>query len=282
MLNSIALAFQKCPRLSNLIIECYGQHNSSLDAETKQNRVYHSEIHPVPVRSGYVNLWRLDSMRLDIWDILKPVHDVDRALSSLVILDNLLTCSRNWTMPTTTIFQNLKHLRHLGSYSDFFKHIVASAPELESIGILGSPHSGETCSLQSLFGKSVPQCLRTCSLNRLGLVEADLVTFLSRHSNTLQSLTIVKETWSYRGTLNWTSFAQRIQGQLPNLRRLNVSELRYQRVQLTAYGWTHAPIITTNDLLQNHAHDLETGPMEAMDGLWEDYENLFFPGEYTS
>lgn len=140
MLNSIALAFQKCPKLSNLIIECYGQHNSDFGAEEKQDRYYH-DIHPVPTVSRY-RLWRLESMRLDIWDILKPVHDVERMLSSLVLLDKFVTCSRNWTMPTTTIFQTLKHLRHLGSYSNFFKQIVARAPELQSIGILGSPNTG--------------------------------------------------------------------------------------------------------------------------------------------
>lgn len=219
-------------------------------------------------------------MRLDIWDILKPVHDLDRTLSSLVLLDNLVTCSSNWTMPTTTIFQNLKHLRHLGSYSNFFKQIVARAPELESIGVLGSPNTGGLCSLQSLFGKSVPQHLRACSLNRLAFVEADLVTFLLRHSSTLQDLRIIKETWA--SMMNWAVFARRMQGRLPNLRRVDISDLKHSRVQSLPHGWMYVPIITGDDLLQNHAYDLETGPMEVKDGLWEDYEKLFFPGEYTS
>jgi len=278
MLDSIALAFQSCPKLSNLIIECYGQHVSGMGTDERQNRFYH-DIHPAPVnKPSSWHKWRLDSMQLNIWDILKPIHNANRALDSLVLLDVHIGCPRSWIMPTTEIFRSLKHLRHLGSSSNFLHQIVARAPELESIGILGSPYSRDVCSLQSLFGNSVPQHLRACSLNRLALVEADLVTFLLRHSSTLQDLRIVKETWP--STMSWASFARRVQGRLPNLRRVDVSDLKCSRIQQWPNVWVAVPAITRDDLLQNHAYDLETGPMEVMDGLWEEYEKLFFPGEY--
>lgn len=279
MLNSITLAFQKCPKLSNLVVECYGQHDDGLREDERQDRFYH-DIHPVLSKHIYDPWrWRLDSMQFDIWDILKPAHDVDRSLSSLVLLDTLITCSRDWTMPTTTIFKNLKHLRHLGPCSNFVQQIVARAPELESIGILGTLFGRDTCSLQSLVGQTALEHLRILGLNRLALVQADLIPFLLRHASTLQNLSITNET--YESRVNWPSFARRVRGQLPNLRRLELAFL-YQSFR----PWLPAGAIGTNitgaDLLENHAYDLETGPMEIEDGLWKDYEKLFFPEKRKS
>ena len=273
MLNVIALAFQKCPRLSNLIIECYGQHDFGLREDERQDRFY-QDIHPVLGKHIYASWrWRLDSMQFDIWDILKPAHDVDRPLSSLVLLDRHITCPSDWTIPTTKIFQSLKHLRHLGNSSNFLQQIVARAPGLESIGILGSPYSRDMCSLHSLIGQPALQRIRTFGLNRLALVQADLVPLILRHASTLQHLSIKNETYDSR--VDWPSFARRVRGQLPSLRRVELFGLCQ-----SFRPWLPVSVIGSNitgaDLLQNHAYDLETGSVEVEDGLWEDYEKLFF------
>jgi hypothetical protein len=274
MLDSIAFAFQKCPKLSNLIIECYGQNENALRKNEKQDRFRH-EIQPVVAEDWlYFSRCCLDSMQFDIWDVLKPAHDIGRALDSLILLDTEITCGRK--IPPTTIFHSLKHLRYRGNTSDFLPQIVACAPKLESIGIIGSSYSWETCKLQSLVGKSVLKHLRACSLNLLTPHENDLVAFLLRHSNTLQVLRIAK-TNRAAYSINWKSFATQVRGQLPNLSRLEITGLKRVQQWNQQSGWVIRPIITGADILQDHGYDMETGPMNIEDGLWEDYEEMFFP-----
>jgi hypothetical protein len=282
MLDIVALAFQKCPKLSNLIIEYYGQHKDIYKMDRKPESLQH-DVHPVAAEDfRRIHRYCLESMQFDVWDILKPAHDVSRALDSLVLLDSRITCPQDWKFPTTTIFQNLKHLRHLGTSSDFLSSIVARAPKLRSIGILGTNHIWDPCSLQLLLGKSVLEHLQACSLNRLAPVEDDVVAFLLRHSSTLQDLRLMNET--YGSVIDWSSFARRMRGQLPNLRRVEFSGLgqRHAPQWTPWYGWAAPPPITAADILRDCAHGLETGPMEVEVGLWEDYEELFFPQKCKS
>jgi hypothetical protein len=275
MLDSIALAFQRCPKLRNFIVECSRQQNG-FDMEGKQDRFYQDIHTKVTERARSQMRWWLGSMRFDIWDLLKPVHDVNRALNSLALLDTTIWSPQNWSLPSTTILHSLKHLRHFGYSSRFLPSIAACAPELESIGMLGTPNSWHIRSLQSLLGGLVLEHLRACSLNRVALVEADVVPFLLRHSRTLQDLRIKNEIYTSR--VDWISFAQSVRGQLPNLRRIEISSMRSRgQVWASPHGWTTIPTITAADLLQDHEYDLETGPSEIVDGLWKDYEQPFFP-----
>jgi hypothetical protein len=208
MLDIVALAFQNCPKLSNLIIESHDEYRDIFRPRKKQVHVYR-DLRPVATERGLYNYRRcLCSMQLDIWDILKPVHDVNRALKSLVLLDRYLTCPPSWSIPTTSIFQSLKYLRHHGSSSDFLAGIVASAPKLESIGIIGEDGGWQRCTLQSLIGRHRLENLRACTLTRLAFEEDDLVQFFLRHSNTLRVLRIHRE--NYASTVNWPSFVIRV------------------------------------------------------------------------
>lgn len=274
MLDSIALAFQKCPKLSNLVIECYGQDMDSPRTNEKQER-FHRDVHPVAAGDWVeFNRWFLESMQFDIWDMLKPAHDVNRVLDSLVLLDMRTTCDQKF--PTTTIFDSLKHLRYRGSSASFLPQIVACAPELESIGILGRYNNFDKFILQSLVGRSVLKNLRACSLNVLAFDENDLASFLLRHSDTLQTLRIAGGNRAAYA-IDWRSFATQVRGELPNLRRLEISDLMAMHQMHQLGGWVVRLPITGADILQDHGHDLETGPMEIEDGLWEDYEKMFFP-----
>jgi hypothetical protein len=280
MLDGIALAVQRCPRLSNLIVQHHGKQDHGIGLDSEQGYIYHN----VDLRAGkharYLSPFSFDSMRFSIWRLLKPFHVVGRALNSLVLLDEFITCPRGWIMPSTTVFQNLKHLRFLGSFSIFLSQIVARAPELESIGVHGKKGGWNACALQLLIGESVLRKLRACSLSRLAQGEDDLVEFLLRHSNSLQHLRITNESES--STLNWAGFVLRMRGQLPNLRRAELRGLKPPRLFVAARGWVNLRAVNEDDLLQGHVHDLETGPMEIEEGLWEDYEDLFFPDKQES
>jgi hypothetical protein len=281
MLDSIALAVRKCPKLCNLIIQHHEKQEHGLRRPKKQDYFYQGLNLTIGKHSRYLWASAFESMRFSIWDLLRPFHVVDRALNSLVILDQYLTYPQGWNMPTTTIFQNLKHLRHLGGFSTFLSHIVARAPELESIGVLGTDEGWNACALQVLIGGTVLGKLRGCSLNRLAHGQDDLAEFLLRQFNTLQHLRITNE--SRNSSMDWNAFLSRVQGQLPNLRRVEISALKQYAPQWTPqHGWGAPPPITGADLLRDHAHDLETGPMEIENGLWEDYEEQFFPEKSKS
>ncbi|CAD0083001.1 unnamed protein product [Aureobasidium vineae] len=252
MLDGIALAFQKCPKLSNLVIECYGQRKESSTMAEKRERFYRDIPLATAQRSRYWYHWSWDSMYFNFWDIMKQVHNVDRALGSL------------------------------GRASSFLASIVARAPKLESVGLVDSLGDNRYDGLFSLMGESVLGNLRVLSLTHLGCQENDLVRFLLRHSNTLQRLNI---TYRYpEWSVDWTSFATRVRGQLPNLRRVQLVNLpRSYHLQPMINFWAHPmpqiDYMVEKDILQDHEHELETGPMEIEDGLWADYEKLFFPAK---
>jgi len=277
MLGSIALAFQKCPKLSNLVIECFGQQHG-FGINERQDRFYHDLRTLVNERMRFSYQWCLESMRFDIWDILKSIHDVNGTLNSLVLLDISTKCVDNWNMPPTKIFCNLKHLRHLGWSINFLPQILACAPELESLGVDGSLHAWISCSLQSIIGKSLLRKLRACSFNHLVLEQDDLAQFLLRHSNTLQDLRITKETWY--NSIDWSSFVERMRGQLPYLRGLEDSYELWTWSSGCLSGPQHTPLLTGADLMQDHEHGLKAGPMAVEDGLWEEYEKVFFPEKF--
>jgi hypothetical protein len=283
MLDSIALALQKCPKLSNIIIESCDAHGDVFKRHEKQDRLYHSLLRVADERFMWKYRQCLYSTEFDIWDILKPIHDADRALDSLVLLDRYLTCSELSNILTTGIFHSMKHLRHHGSSSKFLAYIVARAPKLESIGVVGTIGDWDKCSLQSLVGRAVLENLRACGMNLIGFEEDDLVQFLLRHSNTLQALRICKE--SYTSVVNWSSFIRRVGGRLPYLRRVEISELKRSLqypLRISRNERTWSPIVTPMDLSWPREYDLETGPMGTENGLWEDYEELFFPGFFKS
>jgi hypothetical protein len=79
-------------------------------------------------------------------------------------------------------------------------------------------------------------------------------------------------------TVNWNSFVTRAKGKLPNLRRVELVNLRTYNTT----GSIVFHLMTENDILQDHEHKLETGPLEIEDGLWEDYEQMFFPEKIRS
>jgi hypothetical protein len=277
MLDSIALAVQECPKLRNLIIHSRKNQEIGPRLHKKQDYFYHGVDLTAGKHSRHRYASPFASMGFGIWDLLKPFHVNGRALSSLVLLDGYLTYPQSWNMPPTTIFQNLKHLRHLGSFSTFLSHIVARAPELETIGVLGVNDGWNACALQLLIGKTVLGNLRACSLDHLAHGQDDLVEFLLRHSDTLQHLRITNE--SRGSSLDWPAFVSRVRGQLPNLRRVEIGgfRLRQQFIPHAGGAWYALPAITGADVLQNHGHDLETGPMGIEEGLWDDCEQPFFP-----
>ncbi|KAH0284374.1 hypothetical protein M436DRAFT_73737 [Aureobasidium namibiae CBS 147.97] len=273
MLESISLAFEKCPKLSNLIIECLSS-NTTPGLLQKTSRFYYDiQAHEIPTSCFQLCL---TSTEYCIWDLLKPVHDAGRMLESLVLLNPCITSPQDWTMPTTTIFHRLKHLRYCGDPSKSLASITIRAAELQSIGMIGT-YSEDLCSFQSLFGGSVLHNLRACSLDFLGLDENDLVQFLLRQSDTLQELRITPESWVSR--VIWRSFANRVRGQLPNLRRVRLHRLG-ERTRPLPNGLSTMWYLKAADILQDHAYALEIGPREIDNGLWKEYEKLFFPGKY--
>jgi hypothetical protein len=273
MLDTIALAFRRCPKLSNLVIECFAKQDGT-EMNEKHDRFFCDIKEAVDGCQRPWYRWYLESMSFNPWDILKPVHDANGTLDSLLLLDVRITCPPNWSMPTTTIFQNLKHIRMVDIPLRILPSILACAPALESIGIDGAYHGWVQCSLQSLIGGSMLRNLRACSFNRMMFQEDDLVQFLLQHSDTLQDLRITNQ--AHISVVNWSSLISRVQGRLPNLRGRESS-----RGQWTMWGRKAAiPVLRGADMLQDEEDGRETDPMELEDGLWEEYEEFFFPEKF--
>lgn len=135
MLSSVALAFSECPRLKNLIVECHLRREYNTDSSsgmlTKRGQFHRRVPSSNTESSSSKYQWSWESMHFDIWDVLKPVHDANRALNYLVLLDADLACPLEWNPPGTPIFRHLKHHRLVNAPKNFLTHIVASAPELE-------------------------------------------------------------------------------------------------------------------------------------------------------
>ncbi|KAG9656998.1 hypothetical protein KCU64_g5496, partial [Aureobasidium melanogenum] len=274
MLSSIALAFSECPRLKNLIVECHLKRDyevSSSAGMLEKRRQFH---HRVPSsnaeNSNSKYQWSWESMHFDIWDVFKPVHDAGRSLNSLLLLDADLAYSLDWTPPDTPIFQTLKHLRQINSPANFLTHIVASAPELESFGTFDRWNRRSYPSMPSLMSGPLLPNLRALSLNRMTKGK-DLAQFLLRQSHTLQHLRIDQ---GYRGPFDWSRVVADVRGKLPNLRRVE-----FKNLAKGPFRWGMANYFTTVDILQDHKHKLESGPIELENGLWEDYEQMFFPAK---
>ncbi|KAI4722338.1 hypothetical protein E4T48_01248 [Aureobasidium sp. EXF-10727] len=257
MLESITFAFQRCPKLRNLIVDFTRLEKSGSALVKKRRHFYTAEI-PLSTEFLYhYSPWT--DTTFTVWELFKPIHDADRALESLVLLDPQLLYGRP---PPTSVFSSLKHLRAKQCLPSVLKSIVASASGLESFGTHGLRRYVPNHSSSIGFLKSLPplQKLRACSLKQIHN-EDDLVHFLLRQSSTLQQLKI---TDAYYDT-----FVSRVKGKLPNLRHVQFQELfsrsarTYSRIEVA-------------DVLQDHEHEVETGPMEIEGGLWEDYEQLFF------
>ncbi|KAK6006815.1 hypothetical protein QM012_005823 [Aureobasidium pullulans] len=272
ILSSIALAFLRCPRLKNLVVECHINQEfrvrSSFGMLKKREQFYRSVASSNAQRSSSKYDWSWESMQFDIWDVLKPVHDAARSLNSLVLLDADLTCPLDWTPPATSIFRSLKHLRQINCPTNFLTHIVASAPGLKSFGTFDRWHLRRYPSVPSLISGPLLPKLRACSFTCVAEGE-DLIQFLLRHAHTLQQLRIDNTL----GPLSdWSRFVTSVRGKLPNLRRVDLKHL----ATFTA-GWGLGPYFTEYDILQNHKHKLELSLTGIEDGLWEDYEQMFFP-----
>ncbi|OBW65369.1 MAG: Uncharacterized protein AUREO_045700 [Aureobasidium pullulans] len=289
MLECIALAFQKCPKLRNLIIDfesavgdgCGLLKNNRIACGLieKRNHFYRDIFSSPATRTGFAHRFYWDHIRFDLWDILKPVHDVDRALESLAVLDSMYSSgSQGWTLPTTSIFRNLKHLRESLCSPDFLISIVACAPKLESLGVVDYQYHRFTASpLQILLEKTSLKSLRACSLRCTSNGDA-IARFVLRQSGTLQSFTLGHMGMLSPSSTMWTSLAARLKGQLPHLKRLKLIDLTKPLVFDPTTGFPHpVEFLTTDDILQDHEHELQTEPMELENGLWEDYELRFFP-----
>ncbi|THX02064.1 hypothetical protein D6D13_08548 [Aureobasidium pullulans] len=289
MLECIALAFQKCPKLRNLIIDFEPEvgdvlrldrnNRNACGLSEKRNHFYRDIFSSPATRTGFARRLHWDHIRFDLWDILKPVHDVDRALESLAVLDSMYSSgSQGWTLPTTSIFRNLKHLRESLCSPDFLISIVACAPKLESLGVVEYHyHRFPASLLQSLLEKTSFKSLRACSLMCISDGDA-IARFVLRQSGTLQSVTLGHMSMPSPSSTMWTSLAARLKGQLPHLKRLKLINLTKPLVFDPTTGFPHpVEFLTTDDILQDHEHELQTGPMELENGLWEDYELKFFP-----
>ncbi|TIA68611.1 hypothetical protein D6C76_08110 [Aureobasidium pullulans] len=289
MLECIAQAFQKCPKLRNLIIDFESEvgdgwglleyNRIACGLIEKRNHFYRDIFSSPATRTGFARRLYWDHIRFDLWDILKPVDDVHRALESLTVLDDRYRPgTQGWTLPTTSIFRNLKHLRESCCSPDFLTSIVACAPKLESLGMIDYHNNRYSVTpLQSLLDKTPLNSLRVCSL-RSCANENSIAQFLLRQSETLQDLT-VRQMRSYMQGRDWTSFVSRLRGQLPQLRRVDLLSLSKPPIYDAATGsYRQKEFFTSNDILEDHEHELQTGPMCIEDGLWEDYESLFFDG----
>ncbi|THX62708.1 hypothetical protein D6D08_08428 [Aureobasidium pullulans] len=288
MLECIALAFQKCPKLRNLIIdfepevgegwELLENNRIASGLIEKRNHFYQDIFSSPATRRSFARRLHWDHIRSDFWDILKPVNDVNRALESLTVLeDRYRPGTQGWTLPTTSIFRNLKHLRGSCWSPGFLTSIVACAPKLESLGIIDHHyHHSMAFALRDLLEKTSLKSLRACSLRCIGDGDA-IARFVLRQSGTLQSFTLGPISMLSPSSTMWTSLAARLKGQLPHIKRLKLIDLTKPLVFDPTTGFPHpVEFLTTDDILQDHEHELQTGPMELEDGLWEDYELKFF------
>lgn len=274
ILNGIALAFQRCPRLKHLIIESGGIYRNDSALSKSILRVYRNDF-PSSATHTIDHFWSSwDIMTFAISDLLKPIQDADGSLESLALLDSRLVYHQDPTFSVTSIFQNLKHLRECGTPVDFLTSVVAAAPALESFGSLEAYGRQRTSPLSALINGPPLLKLRACSLR--GVDDGDLlVRFLLRQKDSLERLRI--SGGLYLGRVDWISVATRVKGKLRNLRHVELNNLQIGPPTFSTITrlWS-CNFMTEKVILQDHERALETGSMEIEDGLWEDYEQIFF------
>lgn len=272
MFDSIALASQKCVRLKHLIIEFGGRHQSSSELSKRRIRLCQNDLPSPDTHTTLRFSPEWEPMTFDVWNLLKPMHEVDRALDSLMMLDARLVCPEISTLPTISIFTSLKHLRENGCPKDFLTFVVSSAPALESFGTIDAFGRPPGSLMSSLMNAPPLLKLGACSLSNVN-DEDSLINFLLRQSDTLRRLRIYHG--QYFAGPNWATVAARLKGKLHNLRRIELeigTPTLDSRARLYNYD-----VMTEKDILQDHEHELKTDPMETYGGLWEDYEKTFFP-----
>ncbi|KAH0281271.1 hypothetical protein KCU91_g342, partial [Aureobasidium melanogenum] len=274
MLTAIALIFQKCSKLSNLVLDSHrGRIDDCALVEKRQQFLSNILGSTIPgERFGSAGIWI--PMRFTLGDIFKPVHDANRALNSLVLLDPGLETSQMWKPPALSILQSLKHFRQSDCSPDILTFVVASAPNLESFGTI-ERRVPYTSSLSALMSIPPLSKLRACSLS-CARGRDDLAGFLLRHASTLQQLRVCNGRSYDPGY--WNSFSTQIKGKLRNLRRVELVNIEIGPATYNAETrlWSYN-LMAEKDILQDHEHELETGSAQVYDGLWEDYEQLFFP-----
>lgn len=216
MLMTIPFVFQKCSKLSNLVLDGRHTHMDDSALVKKRKQFFRSIVGSATSAYGYVRSWVYTGFNL--WEILKPVHEANRALESLVLLDPGLDIRPRCTFRTTSIFQSLKHLRQRGCPPDILTFVVTSAPNLETFGTI-EYLAQQTSSFSALMSVSPLSKLRACSLT-CTVDTTHLVSFLLRHSSTLQRLRICNTYSQIPG--GWDSFITQIRGKLRELRRIEL------------------------------------------------------------
>lgn len=286
--DSIAHAFSACPKLTNLVIATnHGEGGHAMRAKTFKgvpldDRAFYSPPNP-------------DECMLSLSEILSAVP---KSLHSLSIIDAPL---KDYSPPTLTFFQELKHLRFsFGDKCDYFP-----VPESALIQLVQTAHSVETMWIdQSNYiatfeteGKFLQAIhsshLRDCMLAGFSPSVENLVRFFLRHANSLTQLDIGKCCLLQE---DWSSVLERVSCSLLHLERIQLCDLYagvgesddYGQTLSLAYERKAARYIQSGDefpeesLARDTSQDGEepdfNGSERSMqipdEGLWADYERL--------
>ncbi|KAI5244951.1 hypothetical protein E4T43_03520 [Aureobasidium subglaciale] len=260
MLDTIALAFRNCPKLEDLVIT-RGHHTLSDDSSGNKNRRRFCKLSTGKLVPGNV--------QFAVSDLFRPIVEVARALNSLTLLGVHSHFDEDWTLDDYSIFNNLKHFRQKDCSVTVVAPILAAASALESIG-MEQKHPPRywlrDTRMFDVLSVATVNRIRVCGL-ALEADEHELARFLLRCSESLQHLKLRSRLRPEQST----SLAGHVRGQLPNLKSV------YQ-VQLEGYNPPSHVFsdLTANFIAENHPHDTEMGPPKIEEGLWEDYEDIFF------
>lgn len=290
VLDSMAHAFSACPKLKNLIITTnHGEGGHAMRARTFEGVTLDDRAWCMPSDP--------DECMLSLTEILSsfPSH---KSLHSLSIINAPL---KNYSPPTLTFFQDLRHLRFC--FGD--RLCGFEIPEPSLVKLLRTAQSIETLWIdQSGYipwfeteGGFLPAIhsihLRDCMLVGFSPSVENLVGLFLRHASSLTQIDIGDCCLSQE---DWSSALERVSCSLPHLKRIQLRDLYagtdesgdYDQTLSLAYANKAARFIQYGEeapdesLARDYSLDRDEldvkGSERSMqspdEGLWADYERL--------
>ncbi|KAG9597774.1 hypothetical protein KCU77_g4158, partial [Aureobasidium melanogenum] len=292
-LDTIAYAFKMCPNLVNIVIA---------PPQPGQNHVIlkllsmFKSIHPYP--EAWVDADMHDPFEFGLAEVLSAADHKNAGLHSLTIIDLPFKCADYTTIKSLKSFEHLKHVR-IGynrlpnnpktMFGFNLEEAIGKASALETLWVAMQPRRRNMLNGDALLHALDSKNLRDVLLDDIVVTEDALVSFLLRHSQSLQQLDIGLALSSG----NWSSTFRRISGQMTSLKRVqivSVCELEGEE-EVTQYspkwcseaqdfvlngGVLPVPLPYDDDDDYDEFKGYVGSPLRNSDlpeeGLWEDYD----------
>ncbi|KAH0368665.1 hypothetical protein KCU65_g3815, partial [Aureobasidium melanogenum] len=292
-LDTILYAFEMCPNLVNIVVT--PTRSGPTHAIFKLLTMFKS-IHPH--LAAWVDAESHDPLEFGLVDVLSAADHKNAGLHSLTIVDLPFKCADYTKVDSFKSFEHLKHVR-IGynrlpnnpktMFGFNLEGAIGKAKSLETLWIGMPPRRRNMFNGDAMLSALNSECLRDVLLDDIVVTEDALVSFLLRHSQSLQQL-------DFGLTLsagNWSSTFRRISCQMTALKRVqivSICELDGQE-KVTQYspkwcsearefifhgGVLPEPLPYDDDEDYDDFKEYFEEPLRNYDlpeeGLWEDYD----------